>query len=137
MAAASVRDEATELLRELIRLDTVNPPGNETRAAELLRAYLEEAGVECELSGSGAVDEHVLVACRLLGLRHRSRDVVHVRDQGPLRYVDARLVAGDDEDRHAVVVVPAPAAGRLERPPAGDDRARGHEFVDDLAIDRA
>ena len=49
MATASLRDEATELLRELIRLDTVNPPGNETRAAELLRAYLEDAGVECEL----------------------------------------------------------------------------------------
>ena len=26
----SLRDEATELLQELIRLDTVNPPGNET-----------------------------------------------------------------------------------------------------------
>jgi acetylornithine deacetylase/succinyl-diaminopimelate desuccinylase-like protein len=48
VATASLRDEATELLRELIRLDTVNPPGNETRAAELLRAYLEDAGVECE-----------------------------------------------------------------------------------------
>ena len=45
----AVRDEATELLCELIRLDTVNPPGNETRAAELLRSYLEDAGVECEL----------------------------------------------------------------------------------------
>jgi acetylornithine deacetylase/succinyl-diaminopimelate desuccinylase-like protein len=43
------RDEAVELLRELIRLDTVNPPGNETLAAELLRGYLEESGVECEL----------------------------------------------------------------------------------------
>jgi acetylornithine deacetylase/succinyl-diaminopimelate desuccinylase-like protein len=44
-----LRDQATELLRELLRLDTVNPPGNETRAAELLRAFLEDAGVECEL----------------------------------------------------------------------------------------
>ncbi|HEU4449651.1 MAG TPA: M20/M25/M40 family metallo-hydrolase, partial [Gaiellaceae bacterium] len=41
--------EAVSLLQELLRLDTVNPPGNETRAAELLRAYLEEAGVACEL----------------------------------------------------------------------------------------
>jgi acetylornithine deacetylase/succinyl-diaminopimelate desuccinylase-like protein len=45
----SIRDEGTELLRELLQLDTVNPPGNETRAAELLRAFLEEAGVRCEL----------------------------------------------------------------------------------------
>ena len=49
MPVISLRDEATELLRELIRLDTVNPPGNETRAAELLRDYLEDAGLECEL----------------------------------------------------------------------------------------
>ncbi len=44
-----MRDEVTRLLQELIRLDTVNPPGNETQAAELLRAYLEENGVACEL----------------------------------------------------------------------------------------
>jgi acetylornithine deacetylase/succinyl-diaminopimelate desuccinylase-like protein len=48
-ATVSLRDEVTGLLQELIRLDTVNPPGNETRAAELLRAYLEEHGVACEL----------------------------------------------------------------------------------------
>ena len=45
----SRRDEVTALLQVLLRLDTVNPPGNETRAAELLRAYLAENGVECEL----------------------------------------------------------------------------------------
>jgi acetylornithine deacetylase/succinyl-diaminopimelate desuccinylase-like protein len=45
----SLRDEAVQLLQELIRLNTVNPPGNETRAAELLRDYLEPSGVECEL----------------------------------------------------------------------------------------
>jgi acetylornithine deacetylase/succinyl-diaminopimelate desuccinylase-like protein len=39
----------TALLRDLIRLDTVNPPGNETAAAGLLRAYLERSGVECRL----------------------------------------------------------------------------------------
>ncbi len=42
-------DEVTRLLQELIRLDTVNPPGNETLAAELLRDYLAENGVESEL----------------------------------------------------------------------------------------
>ena len=47
----SLREEATSLLQQLIRLDTVNPPGNETRAAELLRDYLEAAGVHCELVG--------------------------------------------------------------------------------------
>jgi acetylornithine deacetylase/succinyl-diaminopimelate desuccinylase-like protein len=45
----SLRDEVTALLQALLRLDTVNPPGNETRAAELLRAYLARNGLECEL----------------------------------------------------------------------------------------
>jgi acetylornithine deacetylase/succinyl-diaminopimelate desuccinylase-like protein len=45
----SLRQETAGLLQELIRLDTVNPPGNETAAAEHLRAYLESNGVACEL----------------------------------------------------------------------------------------
>jgi acetylornithine deacetylase/succinyl-diaminopimelate desuccinylase-like protein len=42
----SLRREVTQLLRELIRLDTVNPPGNETRAVEALERYLRRNGVE-------------------------------------------------------------------------------------------
>jgi len=41
--------EAVALTRDLIRIDTSNPPGNETAAAELLRDYLVRHGVECEL----------------------------------------------------------------------------------------
>ena len=49
MVTVPLREEATELLSALLRLDTVNPPGNESQAAELLKRYLEEAGVECQL----------------------------------------------------------------------------------------
>src|SRR5207237_6746717 len=49
MATVSLRDEVTTVLQDLIRLDTVNPPGNETRAAEYLRSYREESGLACEL----------------------------------------------------------------------------------------
>jgi acetylornithine deacetylase/succinyl-diaminopimelate desuccinylase-like protein len=45
----SLGDEVVDLLQRLIRLDTTNPPGNETPAAELLRDYLEANGVTCEL----------------------------------------------------------------------------------------
>jgi acetylornithine deacetylase/succinyl-diaminopimelate desuccinylase-like protein len=48
-ARVSLRNEATGLLQGLIRLDTVNPPGNETPAAELLRDHLAEAGADCKL----------------------------------------------------------------------------------------
>jgi acetylornithine deacetylase/succinyl-diaminopimelate desuccinylase-like protein len=60
-----VRDEVTRLLQELIRLDTVNPPGNETRAAEHLRGYLEASGVACELYGR--VPERQSLVARIPG----------------------------------------------------------------------
>lgn len=41
--------EAVALLSELIRLNTVNPPGNEGPAQELLARLLRDAGFECEL----------------------------------------------------------------------------------------
>ena len=47
----TLREEVTALLQELLRLNTVNPPGNETIAAELLRDYLELSGIPCELVG--------------------------------------------------------------------------------------
>jgi acetylornithine deacetylase/succinyl-diaminopimelate desuccinylase-like protein len=49
MATTTLRDEATGLLQELLRLNTVNPPGNEAIAAELLRDYLGDSGVSAEL----------------------------------------------------------------------------------------
>jgi acetylornithine deacetylase/succinyl-diaminopimelate desuccinylase-like protein len=48
-----------------VRTDTVNPPVNETRAAELLRAYLEDAGVECELLAK--VPERANLVARIRG----------------------------------------------------------------------
>jgi acetylornithine deacetylase/succinyl-diaminopimelate desuccinylase-like protein len=41
--------EVVELTQELIRADTTNPPGNETRGAEVLGAYLRRNGVQAEL----------------------------------------------------------------------------------------
>jgi acetylornithine deacetylase/succinyl-diaminopimelate desuccinylase-like protein len=41
--------DAVELLRQLIRFDTVNPPGNERPAIEHLRSILQDAGFDCEL----------------------------------------------------------------------------------------
>jgi acetylornithine deacetylase/succinyl-diaminopimelate desuccinylase-like protein len=65
VSATEVRDEAVELLQRLLRLNTVNPPGNETAAAELLREYLEANGVEVELYGR--VPERMNLVARLRG----------------------------------------------------------------------
>ena len=65
MAVTSLRGEVTDLLSRLIRIDTTNPPGNETAAAELLRDYLEASGVECELYAR--VPERASLVARLRG----------------------------------------------------------------------
>ena len=41
-----VRGEVTALLRDLIRLDTTNPPGRETQAAEYIAGVLEREGFD-------------------------------------------------------------------------------------------
>jgi acetylornithine deacetylase/succinyl-diaminopimelate desuccinylase-like protein len=38
--------EVVELTRELVRIDTINPPGGEAAAAELVGGRLEAAGFE-------------------------------------------------------------------------------------------
>jgi acetylornithine deacetylase/succinyl-diaminopimelate desuccinylase-like protein len=62
---ATLRQEVTELLQELIRIDTTNPPGNETPAAELLRDYLEDSGVQCELHAK--IPERANLVARIPG----------------------------------------------------------------------
>src|SRR5262249_13294528 len=61
----TLRNEVTELLQALIRLDTVNPPGNESRAAEFLRDYLAQSGVEAELYAR--VPERANLVARIRG----------------------------------------------------------------------
>ncbi len=46
MAVPVRAGEAVELTRELVRIDTTNPPGNETPAIRLLEARLKDAGFE-------------------------------------------------------------------------------------------
>jgi acetylornithine deacetylase/succinyl-diaminopimelate desuccinylase-like protein len=65
VSAATFRDEVTDLLQRLIRVDTTNPPGNETAAAELLREYLEANDVACELFAK--VPERANLVARIPG----------------------------------------------------------------------
>ncbi|MET0817768.1 MAG: M20/M25/M40 family metallo-hydrolase [Solirubrobacteraceae bacterium] len=94
----ALQDEAVYLLRRLLRLDTSNPPGNETPAAELLRSHLEAAGVPCELDaegyvwGRGAVDMKNEVATRAAAIAHLARS--GWRGSGDLLFV----AVADEED---------------------------------------
>ena len=49
MDQTALRDEATDLMRDLVRVDSSNPPGHETPAAMVVKQYLEANGVACEL----------------------------------------------------------------------------------------
>ena len=62
---AELGTEAVELLCDLIRIDTSNPPGNEAPAQELLAETLTEAGFECELLA--ATDGRPNLVARLRG----------------------------------------------------------------------
>jgi acetylornithine deacetylase/succinyl-diaminopimelate desuccinylase-like protein len=65
MSTVTLCGEVTDLLQRLIRVDTTNPPGNETAAAELLRDYLEANGLTCELIAR--VPERANLVARLPG----------------------------------------------------------------------
>ena len=61
----SLAHDATVLLQRLIGHNTVNPPGNERPAQEMLRSELEAAGFACELVG--ATEERPNLIARLPG----------------------------------------------------------------------
>lgn len=42
-----IKEEATEILSRLIKIDTTNPPGNELRVCEFLKEELGKEGIEC------------------------------------------------------------------------------------------
>ena len=85
-----LQEETADVLGHLIRFNTVNPPGNERECQEWLKAYLEEAGFECELAGTS--DERPNLVARLRG-----------ESEGPvlgyLSHVDTVLASPEDWSR--------------------------------------
>ncbi|HYM11912.1 MAG TPA: M20/M25/M40 family metallo-hydrolase [Bryobacterales bacterium] len=45
----AARDEAVRLLADYVRIDTINPPGNETRGAQYLKSILAREGIPAEI----------------------------------------------------------------------------------------
>ena len=134
MSASPLRDEVVDLARALIRIDTSNPPGNETPAAELVAEHLGAAGVECELVGPDP--ERLNLVARLAGsgrgpslmlLGHT--DVVPAPPEGwtvpPFEAAvrDGRLIgrgASDMKNELAARAVALAALARSGVRPAGD-----------------
>jgi len=97
----AIRDEAVRHLQALIRLETVNPPGNETLAAEYLADTLRSEGIEPVLLEGAS--RRANVVARLSG----------TKDAGPL------LLMGHTD------VVPA-EADQWTHPPFAGDVADGY-----------
>jgi len=79
-------EEAIRLFQGLIRIDTTNPPGNEGKAAEYLKAHFEKNGIDCEVLGEPGRENAV---AKVKGLREKPRllfqshtDVVPALDVG-------------------------------------------------------
>lgn len=58
-------EQATEWLSEYIRVDTINPPGNETRAVQWIGAILEREGIPYKTYG--ATEDRLNLVARLVG----------------------------------------------------------------------
>ena len=129
-----LRDEVSELTRELIRIDTSNPPGRESEAAGFLAGWLAEAGVESELVGPDP--ERLNLVARIPGagegpslMLMAHTDVVPAPDAdwtvppfaGELR--DGRVIgrgAADMKGELASRVVAFAEIARSGEPPPGD-----------------
>jgi acetylornithine deacetylase/succinyl-diaminopimelate desuccinylase-like protein len=134
MSANSFEAEVVELAQALIRVDTTNPPGRETPAAELLADYLSGAGAECELTGPDPERLNLVARVRgsgtgpsLMLMAHT--DVVPAPDAdwtvppfaGKLR--DGLLIgrgAGDMKGELAARAVALATVARRRELPAGD-----------------
>ncbi|PCJ24036.1 MAG: peptidase M20 [SAR86 cluster bacterium] len=52
LSAQTIEDEAVDWLQEFIQIDTINPPGNESRAVDFYAAIFEAEGIEYETAES-------------------------------------------------------------------------------------
>jgi acetylornithine deacetylase/succinyl-diaminopimelate desuccinylase-like protein len=52
MTDEQLETECTEVLQQLVRFNTVNPPGNEREAIEYLEGYVAQAGFETDVLGA-------------------------------------------------------------------------------------
>jgi acetylornithine deacetylase/succinyl-diaminopimelate desuccinylase-like protein len=67
---AACQEEALAYFKDLLRIDTTNPPGNERPAAEYIAAVLRREGIACQLlSGEPS---RVNVVARLHGSGHKA-----------------------------------------------------------------
>jgi acetylornithine deacetylase/succinyl-diaminopimelate desuccinylase-like protein len=113
---AAAQSEAVKFLSELVKIDTSNPPGNETRAAEYIKSVLAGEGIHAQIYES-APGRGNLVA-RLKGSGKK----------GPLLLMGHLDVVGVERDKWTV----DPFAGVIK-----DGYVYGRGAIDDKSMDAA
>ena len=71
---AGINEWAVELLSDYIRVDTVNPPGNETRACDWIGAILDTEGIPYKLYDPG--ENRATLVARLSGDGSRGKPLL-------------------------------------------------------------
>jgi len=95
---AALENEAVERLQQYIRVNTVNPPGNETRAAEFFAAIFEAEGIEYGVAESAPGRGNVWA--RLEGGDEPALMLLHHSDVVPAdeRFWDTDPLSGEIRD---------------------------------------
>ena len=105
MAVTDLQTEAVELLQQLIRFNTVNPPGNERPAIEHLDRYLRQAGFDTEILAADPARPNLVAtlpgdgdgpfsACSVTSTRSSPTPRSGVMTRGPARSPTATCGAG-------------------------------------------
>jgi uncharacterized membrane protein YbhN (UPF0104 family) len=143
-AIAQVRDAPGEVLgvrrrqpAHQLELDVIGgevveeaSPATEQDRHDVQLHLVELPRAHQRLRGAGPVHHDVAVPGRRAG---HGRGLVRVRGvDDAARWRVVGDLAGQDDDRDAVVVVPAPAPGQLEGAATGEHRARRHRLGVDL-----
>ncbi|MEZ4552371.1 MAG: M20/M25/M40 family metallo-hydrolase [Dehalococcoidia bacterium] len=80
----TVTEEAVDLLSDYLRVDTVNPPGNETRACEWLGSVLDAEGIAYQTYARDAARASLVATLPGTGRRGRSLTLLNHTDVVPV-----------------------------------------------------
>jgi acetylornithine deacetylase/succinyl-diaminopimelate desuccinylase-like protein len=69
----SASNEATEILVSLIKINTSNPPGNETQAAQYIKSLLDKEGIPSEIFESAPGRGNIVARLKGNSIARRSR----------------------------------------------------------------
>ena len=99
---AAMQGEATEVLRQYLRINTTNPPGNELETARFLKAFLEKEGIEAQILDTVELGKgRANLYARLKGNGSKKAialvqhmDVVPAKQRDPGAFVTSSMMTG-------------------------------------------